>query len=641
MSLQDSHQIGDVKVMLKVGADGKGISSIEKTGTAGIVDTYTITFTDGSKTTFEITNGSSIESIEKTQTVGLVDTYTITLTNGETSTFTVTNGEGGGLLPHVIVISETGSVVTLTKGTDVITAVETSTGHFETDVPEYGTWVIDAIFEGDDAQVSLVVDACKVYVVDDTHFHADITVNYPSGSTCNLSGGSESYYATGSPYTFTVHHADTYTITVVYDGQTYTGQVEVTTSGTSFNITVPAVEDAPINDINLWLMYGGVSGSYSSLDDILADSSALATLMATQDAVDYLVRCTGWAGIGFIPVMTSDTTPSGECSAISVFGSSYQSWKAFDASPLDYWCSQQTASTSAWIQYKFDTPQKVKKAYIQTFNTADAKTLSSFTISGSNDGTNFTPLKTVSVGAVLYDNTVDIENNDSYLYYRVTLTGDSANKYYYMRQIQLYSENICDDSSAMTYIGLNNYASNTLLADATWLNAIANSTYFESVLNSKVPTMTSSTTPSGECFSTIRPEMAYRVFNGDEGTGSSSYWYMSSTDGTILGSYIGYMFTASNMVKLLKFLSKSMSGYVRKSCNFTLQGSNDNSTWTDIGDFSDTGTDSKQSFMFSLNATLYTYYRIVCKSANGNMTYNSSLNMLLITELQFYGREDV
>ncbi len=37
----------------------------------------------------------SIVSIEKTKTVGLVDTYTITYTDGTTSTFTVTNGEDG------------------------------------------------------------------------------------------------------------------------------------------------------------------------------------------------------------------------------------------------------------------------------------------------------------------------------------------------------------------------------------------------------------------------------------------------------------------------------------------------------------------------------------------------------------------
>lgn len=83
------------------GADGRGITSIVKTSTSGLVDTYTITYTDNTSSTFQVTNGSkgddgaSIATIEKTSTSGLVDTYTITLTNGDTSTFEVTNGMNG------------------------------------------------------------------------------------------------------------------------------------------------------------------------------------------------------------------------------------------------------------------------------------------------------------------------------------------------------------------------------------------------------------------------------------------------------------------------------------------------------------------------------------------------------------------
>ena len=40
-----------------VATDVKGISSITKTGTVGLVDTYTITYTDGTTSTFEVTNG--------------------------------------------------------------------------------------------------------------------------------------------------------------------------------------------------------------------------------------------------------------------------------------------------------------------------------------------------------------------------------------------------------------------------------------------------------------------------------------------------------------------------------------------------------------------------------------------------------
>ena len=95
MSLQNSHQVSDVKVLLAKGIDGKGIQSIEKTGTIGIVDTYTITYDDGSKTTFDVTNGSSIDSIEKTGTSGLIDIYTIYIDDGTTWEFTVTNGTNG------------------------------------------------------------------------------------------------------------------------------------------------------------------------------------------------------------------------------------------------------------------------------------------------------------------------------------------------------------------------------------------------------------------------------------------------------------------------------------------------------------------------------------------------------------------
>lgn len=83
------------------GKDGNGIVSVVKTGTNGLVDTYTITFTDGTSTTFTVnngedgTNGNGIADISKTGTDGLVDTYTITYANGTTETFTITNGENG------------------------------------------------------------------------------------------------------------------------------------------------------------------------------------------------------------------------------------------------------------------------------------------------------------------------------------------------------------------------------------------------------------------------------------------------------------------------------------------------------------------------------------------------------------------
>lgn len=45
------------RVVGENGEDGRGITSITKTGTSGLIDTYTITYTDNTTSTFEVTNG--------------------------------------------------------------------------------------------------------------------------------------------------------------------------------------------------------------------------------------------------------------------------------------------------------------------------------------------------------------------------------------------------------------------------------------------------------------------------------------------------------------------------------------------------------------------------------------------------------
>ena len=135
-----------VKVMMLKGEQGDNIASIVKTGTSGLEDTYTITLTDGSTSTFTVTNGSSIQSINKTGTSGLVDTYTITLTNGNTFTFEVTNGTNGSnsnladIIPSLVatqdyavndhvIWEETYYIVTqpIHRGDDIIIVIEVMT----------------------------------------------------------------------------------------------------------------------------------------------------------------------------------------------------------------------------------------------------------------------------------------------------------------------------------------------------------------------------------------------------------------------------------------------------------------------------------------------------------------------------------
>lgn len=71
------------------GNTGNGISSINKTSTSGLVDTYTIAMTDASTSTFDVTNGySPTATVVKNNGVA---TITITDKNGTTTT-TIADG---------------------------------------------------------------------------------------------------------------------------------------------------------------------------------------------------------------------------------------------------------------------------------------------------------------------------------------------------------------------------------------------------------------------------------------------------------------------------------------------------------------------------------------------------------------------
>ena len=77
----------------------KSIDSISLSGTSGLIDTYTITFTDGSTSNYNVKNGEdgkSITGITKTSTSGNVDHYDVNLSDGTTTSgFDVTNGTNG------------------------------------------------------------------------------------------------------------------------------------------------------------------------------------------------------------------------------------------------------------------------------------------------------------------------------------------------------------------------------------------------------------------------------------------------------------------------------------------------------------------------------------------------------------------
>ena len=81
---------------LTAAADGHGgVQKYELLKTEGLVKTYRFTLADQSYMDIQVTDGRGINSITKTGTSGLVDTYRISYTDGTSGTFTVANGAKG------------------------------------------------------------------------------------------------------------------------------------------------------------------------------------------------------------------------------------------------------------------------------------------------------------------------------------------------------------------------------------------------------------------------------------------------------------------------------------------------------------------------------------------------------------------
>ena len=205
----------------------------------------------------------------------------------------------------------------------------------------------------------------------------------------------------------------------------------------------------------------------------------------------------------------------------------------------------------------------------------------------------------------------------------------------YLVRSTAFASGITGNNTAMNYIGSDNYASNTLLGDATWLTAICNSTYFESILNVKVPTMTTNTTPAGYVASVSSQydgnKSGFAAFDNDPSTS----WITNVTNHNT-PCWIDIEFPAA--VKGFMYSYDNNAGLVGFTQNFKVQGSNDGNTYYDLTDTLNEGEHSRGGLIMSntVNSSTYTHYRLYINSQTGNGSYTGYMSTL-----QFYGREDV
>lgn len=203
-------------IMLK-GEAGGTIRSIEKTGTSGNVDTYTITLNDGSTFNFQVTNGSNIASIAKTGSHDNIDVYTITLTNGDTFPFEVKNGNVVNTLEPSAGIDRTSNAPSVDATNGGLSAVESAAkgytdssigaedtalkgycdsavGNATTNLQNYADGKLTAANTYSDGKNTELEAAIKNVIVDKASFFTTAGVLATSGTDSNFEAHGVAYW---------------------------------------------------------------------------------------------------------------------------------------------------------------------------------------------------------------------------------------------------------------------------------------------------------------------------------------------------------------------------------------------------------------------------------------------------------------
>lgn len=139
---------------------------------------------------------------------------------------------------------------------------------------------------------------------------------------------------------------------------------------------------------------------------------------------------------GFGSELTTGGTPSASVENQPSEGSD----EAFDDDPVTKWLA--TGSSTPWIQYQF-TSSKIVKKYTLTmaedFRDRDPR---SWQFQGSNNGTDFTTLQTVTdywFGSRSIRKDFYINNSTAYTYYRINITANWGSADTQIAEIQMFA----------------------------------------------------------------------------------------------------------------------------------------------------------------------------------------------------------
>lgn len=327
-----------------------------------------------------------------------------------------------------------GASCTLSDGTTTLIATGSPMAFT---VPNAGTWTasvtLDGVSKTDTATITTDGQVASINIIFGT-----INVTYDNdfrglSITCVQSGTTITKTAPSSGNTMYFYPPTTgnWTISGTVSSDTFystPNPVVVSSLSTSVSATLETIPDGstktPTDDVSIWLSCAGIRDkAYTTLSQVLADSETFNALLGDSNACAYMARSTTFAStlcadqyamnlVGqydvccdallgnatwasaivasayadyvcdvSVPTMTSNTTPSGSCSARGVYDSAHPAYYAFDklCDSTHYWID---SVADSWIQYTFPSATVCKCMGIVNFANAGIK---DYEILASND----------------------------------------------------------------------------------------------------------------------------------------------------------------------------------------------------------------------------------------------------------------
>lgn len=313
--------------------------------------------------------------------------------------------------------------------------------------------------------------------------------------------------------------------------------------------------------------------------------------------------------VDVVPVMTSNTTPSGTAAASTVYNSSYEAWRAFDgedqsAAGWTHWISgySQDFSEPQWLSYTFSTPQYITRYYIlPQYNSLKDRSPKNWQLQGW-DGSAWVTLDSRS------NIRVDIEWNFKGLYFQVANPGA-----YYKYRLYVTAVNGSDVVSIRKLKLLEPLDS--------------------------IPVMTSNTAPLGTASASSiysSSYQAWRAFDGDDesAVGWTHWISINNHDNFATPQWLSYDFGCGKTITGYYILPEYSSSLKDRSPkDWQLQGWN-GSTWVTVDSRSNIRIDIEWYYAglyFDVASPgSYSKYRLYVTAVNGSGVV--SIRMLKLFE---------